>query len=239
MYQYRQRALWHSPFGQTGAENDGDRQCEMCISELFPYVKGLEFKNEDFWGRIFSQSPFVFLFFLSPAEAGRTKLPHTALGSWDHAPIPREVMSITQWLHVSGDMLVSLQNIFSLEDKTKSLLGGGGGWSCWPQGLCPTWCNAFKQNLLPAPTWHLTVNPTEASPAHPRIAQHQTLPDYRAPGHNEGLHFCSCRSPLTSNMTKEKTCWAVLSLPSSLHFSPSWAVLLLVHPGVTFGTDAI
>lgn len=77
------------------------------------YVKGLEFKNEDFWGRIFSQSPFVFLFFLSPAEAGRTKLPDTALGSWDHAPIPREVLSITQWLQVSGDMLVSLQNIFS------------------------------------------------------------------------------------------------------------------------------
>lgn len=113
MYQYRQRALWHSPFGQTGAQNDGDRQCETCISELFPYVKGLEFKNEDFWGRIFSQSPFIFLFFLSPAEAGRTKLPDTALGSWDHAPIPREVMSITQWLQVSGDMLVSLQNIFS------------------------------------------------------------------------------------------------------------------------------
>lgn len=65
--------------------------------------------------RIFEAGFFPNLPSFSSSSSPLLKLggPNCPTLLWDHAPIPREVMSITQWLQVSGDMLVSLQNIFS------------------------------------------------------------------------------------------------------------------------------
>lgn len=132
------------------------------------------------------------------------------------APIPRKVMPIIQQQRFQGnfDLLGQYLQLKSCNQTYSGLAPKQKGLSCslWRRrkGLLIAWLspaqhNGFRQNLPHARGSHLSTRHkihVEALSC-PEIAQHQTLPDYRAPRYNEELHSYRCQYPSSFVMTKE------------------------------------